>query len=97
MKVVGRTFEDFAEAGPRAERRHGRLSRLARFGSVAKAAKPVFVGFNAPFDWAFVNFYFQQYLGDNPFGIGAIDIKSYYMGMSGGTWEDTRSSRIPEN
>jgi ribonuclease T len=56
----------------------------------------VFVGFNATFDWSFVNFYFQQYPGKNPFGIGGIDIKSYYMGLSGVTWEDTRSSRIPK-
>jgi hypothetical protein len=34
-------------------------------------------------------------LGENPFGIGGIDIKSYYMGLSGCTWGDTRSSRIP--
>jgi hypothetical protein len=34
-------------------------------------------------------------LGENPFGIGSIDIKSYYMGGSGCTWEDTRSIRIP--
>ncbi|PYI50016.1 MAG: DNA polymerase III subunit epsilon, partial [Verrucomicrobia bacterium] len=60
----------------------------------AKAAKPVFVGFNATFDWAFVNFYFHEYLGENPFGFGGIDIKSYYMGMMGCAWEDTRSSRI---
>ena len=93
MKVVGRTLEDFARTG------RDPKDAMAAFsdwlGSVAKAAKPVFVGFNATFDWAFVNFYFHQYLGENPFGIGGIDIKSYYMGLSGGTWEDTRSSRIP--
>ena len=59
--------------------------------SVVKGEKPVFVGFNATFDWAFVNFYFHQYLGENPFGFGGLDIKSYYMGMTGCTWEDTRS------
>jgi DNA polymerase III epsilon subunit-like protein len=61
---------------------------------IDKAAKPIFVGFNATFDWAFVNFYFHEYLGENPFGFGGIDIKSYYMGMTGCAWEDTRSSRI---
>ena len=93
MKVVGRTLEDFAKAGraPK-EAMAGFRDWLA---SVAKGGKPVFVGFNATFDWAFVNFYFQHYLGENPFGIGGIDIKSYYMGLSGCTWEDTRSSRIP--
>jgi ribonuclease T len=92
MKVVGRTLEDFARAGR--EPKDAMVAFRDWLALVAKAAKPVFVGFNAPFDWAFVNFYFHQYLGENPFGIGAIDIKSYYMGMSGSTWEETRSSRI---
>ncbi|HOD44894.1 MAG TPA: 3'-5' exonuclease [Anaerolineaceae bacterium] len=43
--------------------------------------KPVFIGFNAPFDWMFVNDYFHRYLGSNPFGHAAIDIRSYYMGL----------------
>ncbi len=58
--------------------------------------KPIFVGFNASFDWSFVNWYFHMFLGDNPFGIGAIDIKSYYMGISGCLWKETTSSQIPE-
>jgi DNA polymerase III epsilon subunit-like protein len=56
---------------------------------------PVFVGFNASFDWAFVNWYFHKDLDDNPFGIGALDIKAYYMGLSGCTWTETRSSKLP--
>jgi ribonuclease T len=92
MEVVGRTLHDFAEKGrpPKAAMVAFRdwLARVAKFG------RPVFVGFNATFDWAFVNFYFQHYLGENPFGFGGIDIKSYYMGMTGCTWEDTRSSRM---
>ncbi len=57
---------------------------------------PVFVGFNASFDWSFVNWYFHKFLGDNPFGIGGLDIKAYYMGFSGSTWRDTTSSRLPQ-
>lgn len=92
MKVVGRTLADF--------KRSGRYPKEAMsefrdwISSVARHGKPVFVGFNAAFDWAFVNFYFYEYLGENPFGFGGVDIKSYYMGMTGCTWEDTRSSRI---
>jgi DNA polymerase III epsilon subunit-like protein len=62
---------------------------------VAGNAKPVFVGFNASFDWAFVNWYFCKFSGKNPFGIGGIDIKAYYMGMAGVTWDQTRSSQLP--
>jgi DNA polymerase III alpha subunit (gram-positive type) len=59
-----------------------------------RSSKPVFVGFNAPFDWSFVNYYFHIYLGENPFGFSALDIKAYFMGLTGCTWDETRSSEI---
>jgi ribonuclease T len=93
MKVVGRTLDDFRRTGR--EPQEAMTAFRDWLVSVAKDAKPIFVGFNATFDWAFVNFYFHRYLGGNPFGFGGIDIKSFYMGLSGRTWEDTRSSRIP--
>lgn len=57
---------------------------------------PVFVGFNAPFDWQYVNWYFFEFIGSNPFGINALDIKAYYMGISGTNWLNTSSSKLPE-
>lgn len=57
-------------------------------------ATPIFVGFNAPFDWSFVNYYFHRYMGENPFGFAALDIKSMYMGAAGSSWAQTRSSQI---
>lgn len=92
MKAVGRTLQDFAEKGR--DPKDAMLAFRDWLRLVAKTGKPVFVGFNGAFDWAFVNFYFHHHLGENPFGFGGIDIKSYYMGMSGCTWDDTRSSRI---
>jgi DNA polymerase III epsilon subunit-like protein len=50
---------------------------------------PVFVAFNAAFDWMFVNDYFHRYIGRNPFGHTALDIKSFYMGLTGVRWEET--------
>ncbi len=55
---------------------------------------PVFVGLNAPFDWSFVNYYFHRFLGRNPFGFTALDIKAFYMGATGCSWADTRSSKM---
>jgi ribonuclease T len=57
---------------------------------------PVFVGFNAGFDWSFVNWYFHKFLGKNPFGVAPLDIKAYYMGLAGCSWEQTKSSKLPE-
>lgn len=51
--------------------------------------RPVFVAFNAAFDWMFVSYYFHHFLGRNPFGHSALDIKAYYMGLQGCTWEET--------
>ena len=65
---------------------------------VEKAAgenKAVFVGFNGCYDWQFVNWYFESFTEGNPFGFGGIDIKSYYMGLSGLPWSKTTSSQLP--
>jgi ribonuclease T len=51
--------------------------------------EPVFVAFNAAFDWMFVNYYFMHYLGHNPFGHAALDIKALYMGQAGVPWLQT--------
>lgn len=56
--------------------------------------KPVFVAFNAPFDWMFVNDYFHSYLDRNPFGHRALDIKAVYMGMHGVDWEETTYDKV---
>jgi DNA polymerase III epsilon subunit-like protein len=93
MKVIGRSFAYFTRSG------RDPAEAIEAFGAwvaaVSKGRPPVFVGFNAPFDWSFVNWYFHTYIGQNPFGVAALDIKSYYMGLTGCSWRDTRSSRIP--
>lgn len=65
------------------------VQAVVPFGSI-----PVLVAFNAAFDWMFINFYFHQYLGENPFGHTALDIKSYYMGLTGCTWQETSMNYI---
>ena len=54
-----------------------------------QGSQPVFLAFNAPFDWMFVADYFHRYLGFNPFGHKALDIKAYYMGRHGVPWAET--------
>jgi ribonuclease T len=59
-------------------------------------ARPVFAAFNAPFDWMYVNDYFHRYLGYNPFGHSALDMKAYYMGLHGVTWGETSHAQVSE-
>lgn len=58
-------------------------------GFIQDGTSPIFVAFNAPFDWMFVNDYFYRFLGHNPFGHKALDIKAFYMGLHGVSWEET--------
>lgn len=95
MEVVGRPLEYFRENGR--EPREAMIEFKRWLGEVCAEREPVFVGFNATFDWAYVNWYFHSFVGENPFRIGGVDIKSYYMGRAGVSWADTRSSRIPDN
>ena len=77
----------------RASSRPTRWSSFATWVDDACAGRtPIFVGFNAPFDWMFVADYFWRYLGRNPFGISALDLKSYFMARDGvADWEQTRA------
>lgn len=94
MQVVGQPLDYYVKVGitPQ-EAMHAFAAWIKK---VSAGMTPVFVGFNATFDWAFVNWYFHSFGSENPFGIGGVDIKSYYMGMAGCEWKETRSSRIPE-
>lgn len=65
---------------------------MARFAGwlaevVPPGQVPLFVGFNAPFDWMFVADYFHHYLGRNPFGHNALDLKALYAGATGTPFE----------
>jgi DNA polymerase III epsilon subunit-like protein len=63
-------------------------------GVLQENHKAVFTAFNAPFDWMFVNHYFHKYLGFNPFGHKALDIKAFYMGVYGVSWSDTSHNKV---
>lgn len=56
--------------------------------------RPVLVAFNAAFDWMFIHDYFLRYLGRNPFGHSALDIKAYFMGQTGRKWSETSMQHI---
>jgi len=92
LAVAGFVLDELAESGSTPEA--AMLSFEEWLLTVGGSAKPIFVGLNAPFDWSFVNYYFHRFLGRNPFGFTALDIKALYMGSTGCRWEDARSSRM---
>lgn len=67
------------------------MARLAEWlhSNIPENKPPIFVAFNAPFDWSFVNYAFHETLGHNPFGHAALDIKAFSMGLTGSRWEET--------
>jgi ribonuclease T len=56
--------------------------------------KPIMLAFNAPFDWMFIHDYFIRYLGYNPFGHSAVDIKALYLGASGKSWQESSGENL---
>jgi ribonuclease T len=93
LKVSGGSLEEFQKRGIAPEVAMGSFQKWITEISGADSV-PVFVGFNAPFDWSFVNYYFHRFFGKNPFGFTALDVKAYYMGRFKTTWTETRSSAI---
>ncbi len=92
VEVCGLSLEKLTKEG---EEPGAAMSRFEQWiKKTAGEAKPVFVGFNATFDWGFVNYYFHRFLGRNPFGISGLDIKAYYMGMKKCSWGETAKARM---
>jgi len=63
---------------------------------VSGDASPVLAAFNASFDWMFVDWYFRKFLGRNPFGLGGVDIKAYFMGMENVGWSGAKKRHVYE-
>jgi DNA polymerase III epsilon subunit-like protein len=93
MEISGLDWQDLIDSGlPPTEA----MSIFAKwvYGFSQDGFTPIFVAFNAPFDWMFVNDYFYRYFGHNPFGHTALDIKAFYMGLQRVSWEKTRMQYV---
>jgi hypothetical protein len=64
--------------------------------AVANGRRPVYLAFNAAFDWAFTHHCFARLGLPDPFGHAPLDIKAYWAGKLGVPLEDTRKSRLPD-
>lgn len=92
MEVNGLSLEKLAQSG------EAPAAAMARFTawikSVCGETRPVFVGFNATFDWSFTHWYFIKFLGRDPFGISGLDIKAYFMGKHHTLWQETNKKKV---
>ncbi|MBX3092991.1 MAG: 3'-5' exonuclease [Cryobacterium sp.] len=93
LKVSGFTLEHLSATGAEPAEAMERFEQWLT-AAVPPGHVPVFAGFNAPFDWMFVADWFERFLGRNPFGHSAIDIKSYYLGFAGRTWAETSMANV---
>jgi len=96
-EIHGLTRERLAATG--VEPREAMEAFAAWIGTTCSAGTPVFVAFNAPFDWMFVADYFWRHLGHNPFGHTALDIKALYLGRhldDVKRWRETGRIRVLE-
>jgi DNA polymerase III epsilon subunit-like protein len=94
LAVSGLSMETLAREGTDPRQAMEEFAQWIRDVVPPQTHRPVFVGFNAVFDWMFVNEYFVRYDVENPFGHGGLDIKSYYVGMMGSTWEQTSMKHL---
>ena len=87
LAVSGLSMEQLAAEGVEPEEAMRQFEEW--LGELPGDSAPVFVAFNAAFDWMFIDDYFRRFLGRNPFGYSALDIKAFAMGSTGVTWADT--------
>lgn len=59
-----------------------------------RPGSPVFVGHNAVFDWAYIDYYYAHFGMKNPFGYKGIDTKSLAMGRLGIPWHSTSKENL---
>jgi hypothetical protein len=61
-----------------------------------KIGRPVFLAAPAVWDGMFVHWYFFRFTGKSPFGAtgSGIDLRSYWMGLTGCEWVETRKGTI---
>ena len=93
LDVSGLSLEELRHKGSEPVKAMKNLEEWLKWAA-GEEGRPVFVAFNATFDWSFVNYYFHRFLGNNPFGISGLDIKAYYMGVMGCGWGETTKRKL---
>jgi hypothetical protein len=94
LEVSGLDRERLLREAPEPEEA---MSSAARWvNSLRKRGRPVFLAAPAVWDGMFIHWYFIRFTGKSPFGStgSGIDLRSYWMGLAGCEWVDTRKGKI---
>lgn len=92
LEVSGFSLEKLKTDGEESAQAMGRFEQWIKDASGEH--RPVFVAFNATFDWSFTHWYFIKLLGRDPFGISGLDIKAYFMGKHKSLWSETVKKKV---
>ena len=94
LEVCGLDLERLRQEGADPEQAMRDLRDWVLARNRPSRERPVFVGHNAVFDWAYINYYFRHYEIENPFGYKGIDTKSLAMGRLGVSWNETSKENL---
>lgn len=94
LAVCGLDVERLRREGMEPREAMERFRRWVLAENAGSRQKPVFVGHNAVFDWAYVAYYFAHFGMDNPFGYKGLDTKSLAMGRLGIGWLETSKEKL---
>jgi len=96
MAVCGLDAERLRREGVEPEEAMRRLTGWVEEHNKGSRDRPVFVGHNAVFDWAYIAYYYEHFGLTNPFGYKGIDTKSVAMGRLGISWNETNKEVLEQ-
>jgi hypothetical protein len=96
LAVSGLDRDRLLREAPSAE---GAMTAAAEWVNGLRAiGRPVFLAAPAVWDGMFVHWYFVRFTGSSPFGAtgSGVDLRSYWMGLTGSEWVATRKGSIKD-
>lgn len=94
LAVSGLDRDRLLREAPTAEEAMAAAARWVN--GLRRIGRPVFLAAPAVWDGMFVHWYFLRFVGHSPFGAtgSGIDLRSYWMGLTGVEWAQTRKGKI---
>lgn len=96
LAVSGLDRDRLAREAPPA--RDAMRSAAAWVDGLRRYGRPVFLAAPAVYDGMFLHWYFMRYVGHSPFAVtgAGVDLRSYWMGLTGCDWAQTHKGGIKE-